>query len=94
MNNILEKIEKILTLKFPNKEERDEIIEKSGQVILLETTEKVLALLNDETSRVTFGDLINSGKVEEAIDFASKQGVKVEEIFEEVSTNVVTELFA
>jgi hypothetical protein len=94
MNQILEKIEKILIVKFPNKEERDEIIEKSGQVILLETTEKVLASLTNEEERKTFGDLMNNGQVEEAIDFAAKQGIKIEDIFEEVSASVVTELFS
>lgn len=94
MKKITDKIEKVLAVKFPDAAERAEIIAKAGQVILLETTEQILTQLNSEEDRKLFGEFLNQGRVEEAIDFAAKKDIKTEEIMEQVSASVVTDLFS
>lgn len=94
MQNLFEKMEKILIKKFPNKDVRDQVVLECGQILLLETTNEILKLLDTEDKRINFGKLLNENKTDEAIDFAIKNGINVENILEEISTSLVTDLFS
>jgi 3-deoxy-D-manno-octulosonic acid (KDO) 8-phosphate synthase len=94
MQELYKKIELIFKAKFPDAEIRKEILDKAGQAILLETMGKTFQHIKDETKIKILSDLVLEGKIEEAFDFAEGEGVKMEEIFEEVSKSVVVDLFS
>lgn len=93
MQSIYNKLEKVLLTKFPYKEERDEIIERSGEIVLLETAEEVLSRLGSDEKRKTFAGFINNGDVVAAINYAENEGVSVDEIFEKKSIEVTSLVF-
>jgi hypothetical protein len=94
MDQILDKLDKILEAKFPDKKIRDEILATSGEIILWETVNETLERIPKETDKDHLANLIKAGEIFDAFDFAKSKGVKMEDIFEERSKSVVMDLFS
>jgi hypothetical protein len=95
MEELYKKIDIVLKSKFPNEEERDEMVQKAGQIVWLETMNQVLELLPGDRERQKFSSLMKNGEVEDAIDYCAKLPKKifVEDIFEDRAKSIVLELF-
>jgi uncharacterized protein YdbL (DUF1318 family) len=96
MNELIKKLDQILRAKFPDESSEDiqEIVQNYGKIAIVETLEKTLELLKNDTDRKELSDLIESGRVEEAFDFAESKGIEMGQIFEEISKKIVVDIFS
>ena len=94
MQEFISKLDSILKAKYPHysKEELDDMISDYGEIGMLEITNKVLSLLSSEEKKYEFGELFSSGDTEKIKDFTKKEGIDLEEIFEEVSKKITLEI--
>lgn len=94
MNEIIKQIEGVLRLKFPEYSdiEFQEMIDEYGEIIFLESMHKIFISLPNEEVRKEVSKLLAGGKVEMAINISNNFGVSIENIFEEISKDVVKEM--
>ena len=93
MDQILDKLDKILEAKFPDKKIREEIIVNSGEIVLWETINEALTRLSSERERDQLSELIKFDNILDAFDFAEKRGVKIQDIFEDKAKKLVLDIF-
>lgn len=88
---ILDKLHTALYTVSPLASDRDRIIEGMGETIWLETLEKALAVLNDE-ARGHVVQLLNDGKLDEAVEVMMTHNVDIDAIITQVSTSVLEDV--
>lgn len=94
MDELNKKIEKILEKKFPNQAFREEILLKVGEIAIAEYVGKISELLDDDekidkfTTYLANGDILNSEKI------CVENGINTDDILEEISKSLVTDLFS
>lgn len=75
----------------PLASDRDRIIGEMGEVIWLETLEKVLALL-DDNKRAQVIALLNTDDVEAVSEMLSETDIDIEKIITDTATDVMNEV--
>lgn len=88
---ILNKLHTALYHVSPLTADRERIIEQTGEVIWLETLEKMLTLVGEE-ERARAVSCINDNKMEEAMEIFEEANVDIEKIMVEVSVDVMKEV--
>lgn len=88
---ILDKLHTALYAVSPLASDRDRIIEAMGETIWLETLEKALAVLNEE-ARGHVVELLNDGKLDEAVEVMVTHDVDIDSIITQVSTSVLEDV--
>ena len=90
---ILNKLHAVLYAVTPLALEREQIIADMGETIWLESLEKMLLALNEETRKEVV-ELLNKEDIERAIEIFEENEVDIEAIMTEVSTSVMEEVMA
>jgi hypothetical protein len=94
---ILKKINDELDKMYPVKEDKEDMLEKIGQLAYMETMEEILNSFTGENmeevekKQENFTILIENDKLAEAFEFAKSENIDIDAIFEKISVSVLSD---
>ncbi len=96
MEELINKIEKILKVKFPDytQQEIEEMMSDYGEISAIRLLDRMSKEFKNSQELEEFGRLFSSTKTTEAFQFAESKGVDITKVFEEVSKSVVMDVFS
>ncbi len=88
---IIDKLHTALFAISPLAEDREQIIAKMGETIWVESLEKMLLALPEE-SRAEVITLLNANDLDKAVEIISAHDIDIDVILQEVATSVMDEV--
>ncbi len=90
---IIDKLHTALYAVSPLLEDRERIIAEMGETIWVESLEKMLLALPEETQKEVIA-LLNDGNLDRAVEIFSEHNIDIDAIISEVATSVMDEVMS
>jgi uncharacterized protein YqgQ len=101
MEDILKKVDTILNQLYPNQQDKQDVLEKIGEIVYLESMEEIMEGLDTEEEKDLFADMLSKGETEKAFQIIenhnkqylnnTEKQINVDKIFTDISTDVLAD---